>query len=196
MEFYKADGRIDDLKVMLTRTVSVATLFDDDGISVRFMNDVGQIQPRELDGITTEHQVEDLIKRTDFSGATPMGENLREKVLRPLVEKAQRGQLQKPILVITITDGRPTDAPQNDIRAVIKATVDQLAQTTRYGSGVLSLQFAQVGLDSGAMEFLAQLDNDPLIGHLIDCTSSKLSSACSIDMHVLISWDSRLRARS
>lgn len=173
MEFYKADGRIDDLKVVLTRTVSIATMFDDDGISVRFMNDVPKINPRELDGIKTEQQVEDLVRRTDFTGATPMGEKLREKILGPLLERARSRQLNKPILVITITDGRPTDLQRNDVRAVIKAATAELASMSNYGAGVLSLQFAQVGVDTGAMEFLASLDNDPQVGNLIDCTSSR-----------------------
>lgn len=176
MDFYKADGRIDDLKIVLSRTVSVATMFDEDGISVRFMNDVPRINPRELDGIKSEQQVDDLMRRTDFTGATPMGEKLHEKILGPLLEKARSRQLSKPVLVITITDGRPTDPPNKDIRAVIKAVSDELARLDNYGSGVLSLQFAQVGLDSGAMEFLASLDNDPQVGNLIDCTSSRFGS--------------------
>lgn len=176
MEFYKADGRIDDLKIVLSRTVSVATMFDEDGISVRFMNDVPKIHPRELDGIKTEKQVDDLMFRTDFGGATPMGEKLQEKILGPLLEKARSRQLSKPILVITITDGRPTDPPNKDIRAVIKAASEELARQDIYGSGVLSLQFAQVGLDTGATEFLASLDNDPQVGNLIDCTSSRFGS--------------------
>lgn len=176
MDFYRADGRIDDLKVVLSRTVSIATMFDDDGISVRFMNDTPRIDPRELDGIRSEAQVEDLVRRTDFTGATPMGEKLREKITGPLVEKARGDQLNKPVLVITITDGRPTDTSRNDIRAVIKAATTELDKMPKYRAGVLSLQFAQVGLDTGAMEFLASLDNDPEVGNLIDCTSSRLFS--------------------
>ncbi|MCJ1424473.1 hypothetical protein MMC29_002361 [Sticta canariensis] len=172
MDFYKSDGRIDDLKIVLSRTVSVATMFDEDGISVRFMNEVPRINPRELDGIKTEQQVDDLMRRTDFTGATPMGEKLHEKILGPLLDRARSRQLTKPVLVITITDGRPTDPPNKDIRAVIKAASDELARPENYGSGVLSLQFAQVGLDTGAMEFLASLDNDPQVGNLIDCTSN------------------------
>lgn len=176
MDFYRADGRIDDLKVVLSRTVSIATMFDDDGISVRFMNDTPRIHPRELDGIRSEAQVEDLVRRTDFTGATPMGEKLREKITGPLLEYARGDQLKKPVLVITITDGRPTDNTRNDVRAVIKAATTELDKLPKYRAGVLSLQFAQVGLDTGAMEFLASLDNDPEVGNLIDCTSSRLFS--------------------
>lgn len=186
MDFYKSDGRIDDLKVVLNRTVSIATMFDDDGISVRFMNDTPRIDPLELDGIKSEPQVEDLVRRTDFAGATPMGEKLREKILGPLLGRARTGRLDKPVLVITITDGRPTDSSRNDVRAVIKAATTDLASMPKYGAGVLSLQFAQVGLDTGAMEFLASLDNDPEVGNLIDCTSSRFCHG--IEMAGLLIW--------
>ena len=37
---------------------------------------------------------------------------------------------------------------------------------------VVSFQIAQVGNDMAAQKFLAELDNDPEVGGLIDCTSS------------------------
>lgn len=178
---FATDGRIDDLKLVLTRAVNVATMFDDDGISIRFMNP--QQPPKqpfahgELDGIKTEAQVEQIIAKTTFSGKTPLGERLRTNVLQPLVlEKAHARQLQKPVLVITITDGQPTDEqPQNSLQNVIASTAEQLKRTS-YGQGALSLQIAQAGNDQEAMNFLARLDSDPQIGHLIDCTSSQSSS--------------------
>jgi hypothetical protein len=49
----------------------------------------------------------------------------------------------------------------------------------RYGKGALSFQFAQVGNDLKAREFLGKLDEDPSIGDIIDCTSSKQMSFTS-----------------
>lgn len=183
MEFFQSDGRIDDLKIVLSRTVSIATLFDDDGISIRFMNDSSVVDPRELDGIRTEQQVESIISRKKlFGGNTPMGEMLREKIIGPLIAKAASGQLNKPLLVITITDGHPTDAAEHNVQTVIKTASSHLNTLKDYGSGVLSLQFAQVGADKSAMEFLASLDNDPQVGHLVDCTSSRFRSRSQYDM--------------
>lgn len=184
---FATDGRIDDLKLVLTRAVSVATIFDDDGISVRFMNP--QQPPKqpfvqgELDGIRTESQVEQIIAKATFSGKTPLGERLRTNVLEPLVlRKAHERQLQKPVLVITITDGQPTDElPQNTLQNVIVSAAEQLKRTT-YGQGALSLQIAQAGNDQDAMNFLARLDNDPLVGGLVDCTSSQFWSIDRISL--------------
>lgn len=89
-----------------------------------------------------------------------------------VLDKASQRQLQKPVLVITITDGIPTDSlPHNALQKVIQSTAEQLKKTN-YGPGALSLQIAQAGGDQDAMNFLARLDSDPQVGHLIDCTSS------------------------
>ena len=43
-----------------------------------------------------------------FAGLTPMGRELRRKVVDGMVMSAARqGQLQKPVLIITVTDGQP-----------------------------------------------------------------------------------------
>jgi len=56
---------------------------------------------------------------------------------------------------------------------VIKNASDTLAQT-RYGSDALSIQIAQIGNDSGARAFLEEIDEHPVIGDLVDCTSASL----------------------
>jgi hypothetical protein len=57
----------------------------------------------------------------------------------------------------------------------IRLAVDEVSHT-RYGKGAVAFQFTQVGTDQRAREFLGDLDEDPRIGHLIDCTSSKFRS--------------------
>jgi hypothetical protein len=44
--------------------------------------------------------------------------------------------------------------------------------THQYGPDAVSYQFAQVGDDMKAQAFLEELDNHPVIGPLIDCTSN------------------------
>lgn len=58
---------------------------------------------------------------------------------------------------------------------------------SQYGAGAVALQIAQVGNDLEAMMFLGRVDKDPGIGHLVDCTSSKLHSGSGdIQLAVLI----------
>lgn len=169
MLFEENGERIKDLKLILSRVAYAASLFDDDGIQVRFMN-----SSEQGDNIRSEPEVENLIQRVQFKGLTPMGTNLKNKVLEPLVlNPARAGQLRKPVLVITITDGQPAGEPQGAVEDTIRSATSELARNPRYGKGALSFQFAQVGNDLKAREFLGRLDEEAGIGELIDCTSSK-----------------------
>jgi len=167
MAFEENGERIDDLKLILSRVAFATSLFDADGIQVRFMNSADQ-----GNGIRDERMVNEMISRTKFSGLTPMGRELQNKILGPLVlGPARSGQLQKPILVITITDGQPTGESPSDVARIVTNASTEL-QRSRYGKGALAFQFAQVGNDLKAQEFLGKLDEDPTIGDIIDCTSN------------------------
>lgn len=168
MAFEENGERIDDLKLIINRVAFAAGLFDDDGIQVRFMN-----SNEQGNGIRNPQQVEELIGRIRFQGLTPMGRELQNKVLQPLVLGAARaGQLRKPVLVIIITDGQPTGESQRDISNIIMSASRELQSNPRCGKGAVAFQFAQVGNDIKAREFLKQLDEDREIGDIIDCTSN------------------------
>ncbi|EGC48019.1 transcription factor RfeF [Histoplasma capsulatum var. duboisii H88] len=168
MQFEENGERIKDLKLILSRVTYAATLFDDDGIQIRFMN-----SNEQGNNIRNEQQIEHLISTIRFSGLTPMGTSLRTKVLEPLVlGPARSGQLKKPVLVITITDGQPAGEPNGAVSDAIRSASAELRALPQYGPGAISFQFAQVGNDLKAREFLGKLDEEPGIGDLIDCTSN------------------------
>lgn len=127
MQFEEGGSRIDDLKMIISKIAQAASLFDQDGIQVslpfvlhtsplilltnyqyetiqvRFMN--SQI---EGNNITNESQVLGLVSQVRFSGLTPLGTELDRKVLQPLLlSNARRNALDKPLLVIVVTDGAP-----------------------------------------------------------------------------------------
>jgi len=77
--------------------------------------------------------------------------------------------LQKPLLVIAITDGAPAGEPADRISQVISGANRELQQT-QYGPDAVSYQLSQVGNDKKAQQFLSSLDDDPAIGRLIDQT--------------------------
>jgi hypothetical protein len=55
-----------------------------------------------------------LLSQVQYSGLTPLATTLSSKVLAPIVfSLASSGQLAKPVLIITITDGEPTDNPKD-----------------------------------------------------------------------------------
>jgi hypothetical protein len=58
--------------------------------------------------------VASLLSQVQYSGLTPLATSLGSKVLQPIVfSLAASGQLAKPVLIITITDGEPTDTPKD-----------------------------------------------------------------------------------
>ncbi|GAA5854216.1 hypothetical protein JCM9279_006182 [Rhodotorula babjevae] len=167
MSFEENGERIDDAKMIIGRVAQASTLFDADGIDVYFMNStaVGH-------NITSEAAAQQLVSQVRFSGLTPLGTALDQKIIQPLLlGPARAGQLRKPLLIVAVTDGAPGGEARDTIVRVIKNASDTLAQT-RYGSDALSIQIAQIGNDSGARAFLEEIDEHPVIGDLVDCTSS------------------------
>jgi hypothetical protein len=166
MVFEEGGERINDLKVILGRVAEVGTLFDDDGIIIRFMN-----SNVEGNGIRDSVSAANLVQQVQFNGLTPLGTQLDAKVIRPfLAQGVQSRSLQKPILVIVITDGEPTGEPPGTVSNVIK-NAKNLVGNSQYGPGAVAFEFAQVGKDQKAQQFLGTLDRDPAIGKMVDATS-------------------------
>ncbi|GAA6064144.1 hypothetical protein JCM10212_000217 [Sporobolomyces blumeae] len=167
MQFEENGERISDLKLIVSRCAFAASLFDDDGIEVRFMN-----SRIEGHNVRSEPDAMRLIEQVKFSGLTPLGTALDQKVLQPLLlSPARSNQLRKPVLIIAITDGAPGGEARDTLSRVIKNAKNQLVQT-RYGEDALSMQLAMVGNDMGARKFLEEIDKDPVIGGLVDTTSN------------------------
>ena len=186
MIFEEKGERIEDLKVILSRVVNAAMLFDDDGISVQFMKwypgkpgpNAPKTEHLKLDNITSEEDLNRLIEHVEFTGVTPLGSALQARILKPMVlDKISSNALKKPILIIAITDGRPSGETLGT-RALHDAISNTAASLSRsqYGVGAVSFQIAQVGNDDPATEWLKALDSDPEVGHLVDVTSSQCPS--------------------
>uniref|UniRef100_A0A0K3CPW9 VWFA domain-containing protein n=1 Tax=Rhodotorula toruloides TaxID=5286 RepID=A0A0K3CPW9_RHOTO len=167
MAFEENGSRIDDAKLIVSRVATASTLFDTDGISVFFLNSpvVGQ-------AVTNEQQAQALVSSVQFSGLTPLGTALNQKILQPLViQPAYSNALRKPVLIILITDGEPSSEPRTALSHSILGAKQALSQT-RYGPDALSVQLAQVGDDRKAREFLDEVDRDREVGGLVDVTGT------------------------
>ncbi|WVQ75490.1 hypothetical protein IAR50_005115 [Cryptococcus sp. DSM 104548] len=167
MAYEDGGERIEDLKLILSRVAYAASLFDQDGIQIRMMN-----SHIEGNHIKSEQEALRLVSQIQFSGLTPLGTSLWQKVLQPLVlGPAYHGRLRKPVLVLCITDGSPAGEAKGHLFNVI-ARADHELKQTRYGPDAISYQFAQVGDDLKASRFLAELDSHPVVGPRVDCTSN------------------------
>lgn len=175
MQFEENGRRINELRDLLKKVAFAATLFDEDGVSIRFMNQACQSDPRDVprnvpelpdhlvNHIKTDQQIEQLMSQKSFNGLTPLGTQMRAKIIEGIVARGGR----KPYLVVTVTDGQPAGENRNAIFETIKYA------HSRFPKGTVNFAFVQVGNDQPAQEFLAELDNDPEVGHLVDVTSSK-----------------------
>jgi len=160
MESYDGE-RIDDLRLIMAKVAEVATLFDEDGIEVRFIN-----SNRQGNNIKNASDAERLLHNMEYRYDTKIAAQMEAKILGPM---AYSKRLQKPLLIITITDGEPSDKPKDRIVQVIQECRRQL--TPLYGPKAVAFQFAQVARDQEAQAFLSQLDKHPQVGNSIDCTS-------------------------
>lgn len=89
-------------------------------------------------GITSEPQALQLLQNVKFSGLTPLGTQMRQKIIEPLVlGPARNGQLQKPVVIVTITDGTPAGENKDEIVNVI-VRANQELQRSRYGADAVS----------------------------------------------------------
>ncbi|KAK4046443.1 hypothetical protein OIO90_006565 [Microbotryomycetes sp. JL221] len=167
MAFEEGGSRIDDLKLIVSRCAYASSLFDQDGIQVRFMN-----SRIEGNGIRTESEALQLVSQVKFSGLTPLGTAMDQKILQPLLlGPARSNALKKPLLIIAVTDGVPGGEDRYTIVRVIQNANRELART-RYGPDSLSMQLAQIGNDLKATAFLEEIDKHPEIGGLVDVTSN------------------------
>lgn len=155
-----------DMTKELIKTVGFwATLMDPDGVVVRFFN-----SNVEGNGVGSVKEIDDLMKSVSPDNMTPMGEELENKILnRMVLPYLITGDLERPILVITLTDGEPTNR-QAVIDAIVKCK--NASVRSKYGQYAMNFAFCQIGEDSSATKFLNKIDVDPVIGHLIDCSAS------------------------
>jgi hypothetical protein len=158
--------KTDDLKLILSRVVDITSMFDDDGLSLRFFNGND-----EFDNITNEQDAMNALAKVSYCGGTPLGRNLVSKIFEPFVyAKARKNQLTKPVMVYIITDGVPDN--KEEVRDNIRKCKEWLGQTS-YGTSAVNLMFAQVGNSVSASQYLKNdLDNDPEIGDDVDTTGN------------------------
>jgi hypothetical protein len=127
MAFEEGGERIKDLHLILQRVASVATLFDEDGISLRFMN--SNYDMSLLENIRSEQQIERVMSSVNFKGLTPMGTELRKKVVDGIIiPKLQRQQYTKPHLVIVITDGQPAGEAPGEVFETVKIASQEVGR--------------------------------------------------------------------
>jgi len=150
----------------LSSLADVTAQYDADGIDVHFLNDV-----RFVSNVRSGSAVKRLFMDIVPKGITPIGEKLEELLLSYLdkIENAKAreaaGDLTamkaiKPVNFIVLTDGAPTDDPEDVIVMAARRLDRGNFPITQVG-----IQFVQIGDSHQATEFLNELDDSLTSNH-------------------------------
>ncbi|KAL8805970.1 MAG: hypothetical protein Q9182_001627 [Xanthomendoza sp. 2 TL-2023] len=136
----------------LATIAPICTSFDSDGIDIHFLN---ERHCSEYEHITSKDNVQRIFNSVRPRGGTPTGCRL-DGILRPYLRLCEEKGPEncKPMNIIVITDGVPTDDVESPIIAAARK-LDRLdAPAWQVG-----IQFFQVGEERGAAEALRDLDD-------------------------------------
>lgn len=138
----------------LASITPICTQHDKDGIDIYFLNAKDSDSYKNL---TRPADVQRIFDTVRPGGGTPTGTRLNQ-ILKPYLKecetKKQNIESVKPLNIIVITDGVPTDDPESVIVSVAKKLDKLEAPPWQVG-----IQFFQVGEERGAADALQELDD-------------------------------------
>lgn len=106
-------------ELLVKLTSYTLTMFDDDGISIRFLNKRHQNLPSELcDNVSDPEKLTRLFKIVSPNGGTNIGASVK-KIYEELVRDDLTSRtLSKPVLLVIYTDGESADQIKDKIRNI------------------------------------------------------------------------------
>ncbi|EPE02902.1 von willebrand factor [Ophiostoma piceae UAMH 11346] len=140
-----------ETRAVLKDITNICTEYDDDGVDIYFLNhrsaqSADMHKGRSSGGyhcVTTESEVFRIFNTVKPQYATPLGRrlhNILHVYLHMLEQHLKRGRESKPLNIIVITDGEPTD----NVEDAIVWAATKMDKLDAPGSQV-GLQFFQVG---------------------------------------------------
>lgn len=138
--------------IALERITPLCTAHDADGIDIYFLNHPDSSYYKN---VTTPSTVTEIFTSVRPMGGTPTGQRLNQ-IIRPYLQKYEANpETTKPMNIIVITDGEPSDDVESPIINAAKKLDKFDAPAWQLG-----IQFFQVGKEPGAKEHLKQLDDE------------------------------------
>jgi len=169
-----------DTRDALSSLADVTASYDADGIDVYFLN-----HKAFASNVRDASTVNRLFERVQPMGTTPIGGKLEELLLTYLdkIENAKAREIAgesnalkaiKGVNYIVLTDGAPTDDPEDVIVMAARRLDRGNFPITQVG-----IQFVQIGNSPHAAEFLQELDDSLSSGHgvrdIVDTTPFTLT---------------------
>lgn len=147
-----AGSRWRETEAALKMITPICTKYDEDGVDIYFLNRADSDLHQNVKDAGT---VERIFRQVKPGGGTPTGQKLNS-ILRPYLKQyQQRPETTKPINIICITDGEPSDDVESPLIAAAKKLDKLDAPAWQVG-----VQFFQVGRDEEAKKHLRQLDDE------------------------------------
>jgi hypothetical protein len=129
----------------------ICTQRDADGIDIYFLNHPDSSLYKN---VTSASTIIEIFQTVRPRGATPTGQRLN-KILKSYLQRLERDRQLKPMNVIVITDGVPSDDVESPIISAARRLDELGAEAWQVG-----IQFFQVGKEPGARDHLKQLDDE------------------------------------
>ncbi|KAF9782223.1 hypothetical protein BJ322DRAFT_204390 [Thelephora terrestris] len=137
----------------LATLVRVGSKYDRDGIEIHFLNQQNSDSTVKNEGDV--HRLRKRVREPARNSCTPIGDVLDTLLLeyaRQTGDAPGRSKVKKRIFLV-ITDGAPTDSPEEPIIRSAK-----FFQQGQFPLDQVGIQFIQVGDDPEATQFLEELD--------------------------------------
>ncbi|KAI9783744.1 MAG: hypothetical protein M1816_001180 [Peltula sp. TS41687] len=144
-----------EISSALAAITPVCTAHDADGIDLYFLNHRSRQHPEgHYSHVTSASAVSEIFSVVQPRGGTPTGQRLYG-ILKPYLAHYEAApDTTKPLNIIVITDGVPTD----DVESVIVSAAKNLDKLDA-PAWQIGVQFFQVGNERGAAEALQELDD-------------------------------------
>ncbi|KAF3317976.1 hypothetical protein TWF173_009796 [Orbilia oligospora] len=170
--------RRDDLKDLVKRIASVTSRIapDGEGVEIRFINHptAPHYSKPSLDAIDS------IMAEATWDDRTPIGTNLKEKILEPLIYSKLRlnsNTLTRPVLICIIIDGCPEGGPMSkETRDTLRDNIVECGEVlAQHGYHVDAIKFhiAQIGEEEEATAWLDEL-RDAGLDHVLYCATERL----------------------
>jgi hypothetical protein len=128
-----SESRFRNLRRLVSRISQIAQSYHTSsggGISLRFVNfknDSGfnRLAPRAAD---------EALQQVHPRGSTRLGTALLQKVVQPFViQPARERRLERPVLVVVVTDGEPSKEDPDTLKWTVLAAKEELRRSGVYG---------------------------------------------------------------
>ncbi|OQU98906.1 hypothetical protein CLAIMM_04617 [Cladophialophora immunda] len=173
----KEENRIPALQATLKRVVEIATLFEDTGISIRFLN---YRRDSRLDDLRQPDDIVQKVACVQWRGITQLGIKLHDKIIQPMIiDKVKRGTFETPLIVVIITDGEPYGEGRETLRDKIRQCKQNLSGTN-FGDGSVVFIISRVGSSPQALGFIGELENSPGLEQMVYCSPDRLDEKMAI----------------